>query len=366
MIKILVEGMTEGYGGKESYIINSFRAFDKSKFSFSFISYNKKIAYQDELESAGAEIIKIQGRDKGLFDYREALLDMFRNNHFDVLWANKTTLSSCEILEIAKRYSVPLRIVHSHSSANMGRKLTYVLHSINKLCVRNWANEFFACSEPAAKWFFGNKPCTLIKNGINVEKFRFDSEIRQLIRNKLGVDDCFVIGHIGRFGIEKNHSKLLHVFYEVHKRNPKTKLVLCGDGEERNNIEALIRDLGLNDSVILTGVIDNVNEVLQAMDLIVMPSLFEGLPFALLEAQAAGLKCIVSDTVSRESNILEWNSFLPLSSDDKIWANKIIETDISVDKRFSAADIMKEKGYDLYDCVELVVKIIDKYIECMK
>lgn len=362
MIKILVEGMTEGKGGKETYIINIFRAFDKSKFLFSFISYNEKIAYQDELEAAGAEIIEIQDRSKGIFAYRKALSEMFRNNHFDVLWANKTTLSSCEVLEIAKSYEIPLRIIHSHSSSNMGGELTYVLHNINKLFVRKWANEYFACSEMAAGWFFGNKSCTLIKNGINVAKFRFDSKIRESVRHELGMDDNLVLGHVGRFGIEKNHKKLLNVFYEVHKVNSKTKLILCGDGEERAHIESQIHELGLEDSVVLMGVISNVNEVLQAMDLIVMPSLFEGLPFALIEAQAAGLKCIVSDTVSQESDILGWNSFLPLSDDDKVWANKIIATDVTTDKRYSAAEVIKGKGYDICDCVRQIENIIGKHI----
>ncbi len=282
MIRILVEGMTKGKGGVEAFIMNTFRAFNKSKYSFTFISYDEQIAYQDELEAAGAEIIRINGRNKGLFEYRKNLSILFEKNKYDVLWANKTTLSSCEILEMAKKYAVPLRIVHSHSSSNMGGRLTYLLHHINKKRVRKWANEFFACSQTAAEWFYGNESCTLIKNGIDVEKFRFNAGVRKAIRQELGLDEYLVIGHVGRFGIEKNHKKLINVFHEVHKANPRTKLVLCGDGEERKNIEDQIQELNLGKDVILLGVINNVNEILQAIDVIVMPSLFEGLPFTLL------------------------------------------------------------------------------------
>ncbi|MBQ5961146.1 MAG: glycosyltransferase family 1 protein [Firmicutes bacterium] len=363
MIRILVEGMTEGKGGKEAFIMNTFRAFDKSKYSFSFISYNDRIAYQDELESFGAEIIRINGRNKGLLGYRRSLSDVFSKRKFDVVWANKTTLSSCEILEIAKRHSVPLRIVHSHSSSNMGGRLTFVLHSINKLFVKSLANEYFACSDTAAKWFFGNQSYTLIKNGIDVEKFRYNSGVRDLIRKEWKLNDCFVLGHVGRFGIEKNHTKLINVFNEVHKLQSNAKLVLCGDGEERIHIETLIKKLGLEDSVIIMGIVNNVNEVLQAMDLFVMPSFFEGLPFALLEAQAAGLKCVVSDTVSRESDVLGWNVFLPLSADDTIWAKKIIELENTNVFREDACDIIKDEGFDIKDTVQQVENIIRNHIE---
>lgn len=361
MIEILIEGMTNNRGGKESYITNIYNKLDKEQFNCSFIAYDEEIACETELRNNGADIIHLPARSTGLMNHRRALNQLFRQRHFDVLWAHKTTLSACEILEIAKHRKVPLRIVHSHSSSNMGNSFTGLMHAINKHFVRKWANEYFACSETAAKWFYGDKPSRLMKNGIDTKKFRFNPETREKIRHELGLEDFTVIGHVGRFGVEKNHRKLINVFNEAHKLNPKTKLVLCGDGKERDNIESQIHALDLEDSVILLGVISNVDEMLQAMDMIVMPSLFEGLPYALLEAQAAGLKCIVSDTVSRESDVLGWNSFLPLSANDKIWAKEIIETDVTVWKRYDAADAIKKNGFDIYDCVHQVERIIKQY-----
>lgn len=358
MIEVLIEGMTNNKGGKETYIINVFKMIDKSKFNFTFIAYDDEIAYEDYIRETGAEVVHLPSRDKGLFQFRKALDDLFNKRHFDVVWAHKTTLSSCEFLEIAKKHKVKLRIVHSHSSSNMGGRLTFILHSINKILIKKWANEFFACSESAAKWFYRNNEYKIMTNGIDVEKFRFDPEVRKRIRKELGLEDSFTIGHVGRFGIEKNHIKLINVFNEVKKINSNAKLVLCGDGEERANIEAQIKKLHLNDSVLLLGIVDNVNEVLQAVDIMVMPSLFEGLPFALLEAQAAGLKCVVSDTVSKESDIMEWNRFIPLSYEDDKWAKIILDSATSFDRSIGA-DIIRKKGFNLSECV----KHFEKYVE---
>ena len=360
MTEILIEGMTENKGGKESYILNSFKAFDKKKYNFTFIAYDDEIAYEDYLIRNGGRIIHLPQRSNGLFKYRKALDDLFKHNKYDVLWANKTTLSSCEILEIAKKNKVPLRIVHSHSSSNMGGKLTYILHSINKHCVRNWANEYFACSDTAGKWFYGDQPYKLIKNGIDVDKFRFNPDIREQVRKQLGLEGNFVIGHVGRLSIEKNHKKLISAFNEVKKTKADAKLVLCGDGEERSSIEEQIKQLGLTGDVILLGTVDNVNEILQAVDVIVMPSLFEGLPFALLEAQAAGLKCVVSDTISKESDIVGWNVPLPLSEKDEKWAKAICGLDISYDRADGANVIVKE-GFDITECIHIVESVIDEY-----
>lgn len=359
MINILFEGMTENRGGKEAYIMNMFRAFDKTRYAFSFIACDKVIAYEEEIFAAGARILWVPPRCDGLLAYRKALHQLFKKNHFDVLWANKTSLSSCEILEIAKKHGVPVRIVHSHCSSNMGGKLTWILHQINKRLVGNWANVRFACSDTAAAYFFGRKSVQLMKNGIDVDRFRFQPEVRYRIRVQLGLDDCLVIGHVGRFGVEKNHQKLISIFHELKKQRQDVRLLLCGDGEKRADIETQVRELDLQDSVMFLGVIDNVHEILQAMDLLVMPSLFEGLPFTLLEAQAAGLRCVVSDTVSRESDLLEGNEFLPLSLEERIWAQKILEIDQTYD-RAKAVEIVAKKGFCVMDCAKQAERIIEK------
>lgn len=357
MINILIEGMTNNRGGKETYIVNVYNALDKDKYHFTFIAYDEKIAYEDYLMETGAEIIHLPPRNEGLFRHKREIRNLLSQKHFDVVWSHKTTLSACELLAAAKKHGVPVRIVHSHSSANMGGKFTYVMHSINKMLIRRWANEYFACSDQAAKWFYGNYPVQIMKNGIDLERFKFNEVIRSKIRTDLDLNGFFVIGHVGRFGREKNHKKLLNIFNEYKKISSRSKLILVGDGEERENIERQIDALGLNDSVVLLGIVDNVNEILQAIDLIVMPSLFEGLPFALLEAQAAGLKCVVSDTVSRESDILGWNVFLPLDLEDIDWANEIDKINLDY-SRSQVLYTLQSDGWDRKTCVYQIEKIL--------
>ena len=197
----------------------------------------------------------------------------------------------------------------------------------------------------------------LMVNAFELDRFKFNANVRKKIREKFKIQDYFIIGHIGRFGEEKNHHKLLNVFLSYKNKNPKCKLILCGDGEKRPEIEQQIHALELDNDVILMGMIDNVNEILQAMDILVMPSLFEGLPFALLEAQTAGLKCIVSDTVSREADITGWNQFLPLDLSDQLWAEAIQKEDIAYN-RLDGYDIMCKAGFDIVKNMNTIETII--------
>ena len=329
--RVLIEGMTDNYGGKESYIMSIYRIIDKNKYLFDFIAYDDHIAYENEILKSGSQIIHVRPRHKGLFQYKKDLKAVIKRKSYDVVWSHKTTLSSCELLEIAKSEGVPVRVVHSHSSSNMGGKFTYIMHSINKRRVPRIATHLLACSEVASKWFYGDLESTIVKNGLDLKKFEFNSEVRKKVRKQFGLDGKLVLGHVGR--------------------------VLCGDGEERENIEAKIIELGIQDKVYLLGRVNNVNEILQAIDVIVMPSLFEGLPYALLEAQTAGLKCVVSNTVSRESDILGWNKFISLDADDKKWANQINDIDYDYDRQ-PAFDIMRDNGFDIIDCVNQIEEII--------
>ena len=359
MINIAFEGMTNNTGGKETYIINVFNALDKKKYKCFFIAYDEEIAYEQYLKDNGAIVVHVTSRNKNLFSFKKELNIFFSSNHIDALWAHKTTLSSCEILSIAKKHNVPVRIIHSHCSENMGGKLTYVLHTINKMTIDQKATVRVACSDVASKWFFDDKKSIILKNSIDLDKFKFNANVRKQMRKELNAEDKFVVGHVGRFGVEKNHTKLLSVFKKLHDQDKNTVLVLCGDGEERANIERKIADLELTDSVKLMGIVRNVQDYLQAFDIIVMPSLFEGLPFALMEAQASGLKCVVSDTVSPESNVVGWNVSIGLSMTDDEWVKGITSCDMKYD-RLEGYRILKEKGFDLKDCMKKVEKLINK------
>ena len=358
MKTIVIEGMTEGIGGKETYIINTFRAMDKKKYRFIFISYNDQIAYEQELVDNSAIIAHVTPRNKNPLVFWTDLDQLFANNRIDVVWAHKTTLSSCEILMLAAKHGVPVRMIHSHSSENMGGRFTRIMHDFNKKRLDRYATVRLACSDVAARWFYDDRSSIILKNAIDLNRYRFDPAVRERIRSKLGIRDQFVLGHVGRFGAEKNHQKLLHVFAALLQEKPDAYLILCGDGELRGQIEQTIHKLSITEHVKLLGNVSNVNEMLQAFDILIMPSLFEGLPFALLEAQASGLKCVVSDTVSSESNILGWNVAVPLNALDPEWVKAIQGLDLHYD-RIDGYFGMKKNGFDLSDSIFVLERIME-------
>lgn len=350
--------MTENKGGKETFVINHYKKMLPTKqYEFTFIAYDDEMAYEDYLVETGATVVHLPPRNKGLLQYISALNSLLLRNEYDVVWAHETSLSKCELLVLAKLHKVPKRLIHSHSSSNMGGRFTYVMHSLNKIFLPLWVTDSLACSEPAAKWFYWKNDYRIIKNGIDVDLFRYDPEVRDSIRASLGLKNAFVVGHVGRFGFEKNHKKLIDVFYQLLQIRPEAKLLLCGDGEERANIEAQIEELGISNTVLFMGVVDNVHQILQAMDVLVMPSLFEGLPFALLEAQATGLDCVVSDTVSRESDVTGQIEFLPLALEDMQWA-KVVSKKFN-DDRSKSAEIIKQKGFDINESIRIVEELLE-------
>lgn len=359
---MLFEGMSLNKGGLETYIINVYNALNKNNYRFFFIAYDKEIAYEKYLKNTGAEVIHVTSRSVNPYRYIKELANIFKRNRIDVFWAHKTTLSLCEAMILAKKYKVPVRMIHSHSSENMGGKFTYIMHNLNKKFIRKEANVFLACSEVASKWFYGDKKSIIMRNAINLERFKFDPKTRSRIRNELMIEDKFVVGHVGAFNNVKNHNKLLHIFKSFHEQEPNSILLLCGDGELRKDIENTIHELQIDNSVILLGMIDNVNEVLQAFDIYVMPSLFEGLPFSIMEALASGLICIVSDTISQESNVIGRNVSVGLDASNVEWVNIVRNFKTPID-RFWGYEEMKKCGFDIKDNVAKIELIINKKLQ---
>lgn len=363
MVNILIEGMTENAGGKESYVMNFFRAIDRSKYKFVFVAYCPRIAYEEEIVLLGGKVEHLPPRCAGLIKYRKAIGALMGKGNFDVVWAHKTTLSSCEVLEIAKKKKVPVIMVHSHSSANMGGKFTYIMHQLNKRRIHKWGTHFLACSEVAAKWFYGNHKAEIIKNAIDVEKFKFSERVRERIRKEYGLEDDKVICQVGRLSKEKNHDWTLNVMAAFVKKEPRCCLLICGDGDERDSIVKKIVELGLDGNVKMLGSVGNIHEVLQAADAMIMPSFFEGLPFALLEGQCAGLRFLASDTVSRESSLFQDNVFLPLQATECDWVNELEK--LVTHERNRNEDYLRviEAGFDLSSNVRRIEKMINSALE---
>lgn len=331
MKKILVFGMTENPGGVESVIMNYYRNIDRTKIQFDFLcnSY-EKIAYEDEVLKLGAKTIHFPARSKDYFGYKRKLGLFFKEHakEYAAIWVNVCSLANIDYLKMAKKYGIAKRIIHSHSSQNMDGRLRGYLHQHNKRHIGDYATDFWACSEDAAKWFYAEpalSKCVLIHNAIDVDKMKFSPEARRKIRAQIGWDDCYILGNIGRLHFEKNQAFALDIFAELVRSEPKARLVLVGQGEDEKMLKDKILKLGISDKVYMAGLQSNPSEWLSAFDLFLFPSVFEGLSLAAMEAQANGLPTLLSKGVIPEEVKINRNVvFLDLKAGSTVWKDTIL------------------------------------------
>ena len=332
---------------------------DKKKFLFDFLLFtDSTIGYYDEAKSLGATIFRLPKRKDGYIRYRKWLDAFFKenaSNYVAIHWCG-CSLTSISPIYYAKKYGIPIRIVHTHSSNTHGLH-NKIFHYLNRYRISSISTHAMACSDVAAKYFFRGtkleKQCAVVKNGIDLDFFQFDLQKRLDMRNQLGISDEFVIGHVGRFTKVKNHNFLLDVFVEIIKQR-KALLLLIGEGEIMDEIKVKVLNLGLQNSVRFLGVCDNVNDILQAMDCFLFPSFYEGLPFALVEAQAAGLPIYTSTNVSSEVNITNNVTFISLEKDAKFWASEILSLEFA---RIKVNDKIIKKGYSIKDTVDFLEEV---------
>lgn len=340
-------------GGAETMIMNLYRNIDREKIQFDFVENSSKPAvFDDEIQALGGKIYRCPHYNgKNHVIYIRWWKDFFAAHKGEYPIVHGHLGSTAAIyLSIAKKYDV-YTIAHSHSISSL-RSLHGVAYSSFAYPTRFIANHFFACSMAAAISRYGKKVannrerCTVLPNAIDMNKFVFNKYVRQKMRTLLGITDSqFVIGSVGRFVKPKNHLFLVDVFEEIHKRNDNMVLLLVGDGGLRAQIEAHIAEKGLQDYVIFTGVKSNVQDYYQAMDVFLMPSLYEGLPLSLVEAQTAGLPCCVSTAVPGESAITELVQFRPLTDSAAEWGDWVLKR--CKEPRQNVTSRIRQAGYDI-------------------
>ena len=328
MIRVLHIVTYMGRGGLETMLMNYYRNIDRSKIQFDFLTHRDCEAdYDKEITNLGGKIYHLPYLNPFSKSYLNALDNFFANHkEYKIVHSHLDCMSSIP-LKYAKKNGVKVAIAHSHNS-NQPKDKKYLLKILYKRLIPKYADKLFACSLNSGIWMFGKKyknDITILNNAINTEDYVYNYKTRLRVRERFGLDNDFVIGHIGRFSIQKNHTFLLDIFKSVHDKFPCTKLLLVGDGELRPSIERKIRDLNLCDSVILTGVVDNVSEISQAFDVFCFPSLFEGLSVAMIEMQATGVKCIISDTISKECIVTDNVDVVSLKNDTSAWAETILK-----------------------------------------
>lgn len=299
------------------------------------------------------------------FSYIKNLKKIFKENDYKVVHSHVNALSVFP-LYAAKKVGVKIRIAHSHSTSSKKEHGRNFIKNILRLFSKKYATHYFACSELAGRWLFGDKTfdkglVTVINNAIELEKYKFNADIRNKLRVQYGLTNQFVIGHIGRFMSQKNHTFLIDIFNEVQKRRSDAKLILIGDGPLYNEIAEKVEQLGLTDKVVFTGVRSDAGEYYNAMDVFVLPSLYEGFGIVLIEAQANGLPCVASTEVPEEVNIANQVDFLELSDSVESWASHIVNLDTEINRDAYFYKI-KNSAFDIEIEAQ---KLEDKYMEIL-
>lgn len=333
-------------GGLETMLMNYYRAMDREKVQFDFLVHRMDRAdYDDEIESLGGIIWRLPRLVPWNLRYRNALNGFFREHpEYRIVHTHLNCLSSV-ILNAAKKAGVPVRIAHSHS-ADQQKDLKYPIRLYYRRQIPKTATELFACGKQAGDWLYRGLPYRIVSNAIDAAAYAYDSSVREKIRKEFGLSEkTLVVGHVGRFSPMKNHRFLIQVFASVHKNEQDSCLLLVGDGNLRQELEQQIRADGLTDAVILTGIRTDVNQLLQAMDVFVFPSLYEGLPVTLVEAQAAGLPCLVSSSVTDECRFTDAYEMENLTSSSEQWAGKALALSRCV--RSNTTSAVQDAGFDI-------------------
>lgn len=338
-------------GGVESVVMNYYRHMDRTKVQFDFIcdEDSTNIPY-DEIYKLGGKIIKIPCYTK-IIKYHKQLKKILAEGNYKIVHSHINTLSVFSLFA-AKCAKVPVRIAHSHSTTNKKEKKRNLIKQILKPFSKFFATNYMCCSELAGRWLFGDKTYNqgkvfLLNNAIDVEKFSYNQEIRNQIRNKMSINkDCIVVGHIGRFVDQKNHSFLIDIFNEIHKINENSILLLAGQGPILDEIVERVKELKLEKNVKFLGQRDDAYKLYQAFDIFILPSLYEGLPVVGVEAQAAGLLVILSDSTTKETKILDSTKFISLQKDANFWANETLNAFKSY-VRTNTTEIMRKNNFDI-------------------
>lgn len=371
-LRVLQVGMTRNLGGIETYLIEQFRHLDKSKIDYDFVNITGEysICYEDEILASGSKIFKVVSRHKNpLLHYWQWFNILLQNKGiYDVIVLNTNSLEYVFPLVLGKIFGIPVRVIHSHNSGfenkqGLARRL---LVGMNKKLLAWSANLRFACSQFAGQWMFKYNPYHVIYNAIDIHKYDADLIVREETRNALGLHTELTLLHVGRFSYQKNHSFLLDIFKEVHRIQPDSVLLLVGDTTEESEflteVKRKIKAYGLENVVRLLGRRDDVNKIMQAADVLVMPSFFEGLTVVGIEAQASDLPLLLSDTVTKELGLLPSTQFISLEAGPTAWAEAIVNS--KQHNRQSRYEELKAAGYDIGNETERVEKLlIDAYHE---
>ncbi len=353
MKKILVFGITDKPGGVESVIMNYYRHIDRSKVQFDFLCNTKTVAYEQEINELGGNIYRLTARSENRKQFYHELNEFMKQyaKQYECIWVNVCSLANIDYLKYAKKYGIQRRIIHAHNSQNMDSKLRGLLHYANKQIIDRYATDFWSCSEEASIFFYKNSiirssKYRLVNNAIDLNKFAFDETVRNQYRNQLHLDNNTVILNVGRFHFQKNQLYLIDIFEEYQKRNKDSLLIITGMGEDEQKLRKYVEDKSLTDKVIFLIERSDVNNILMASDIFVFPSLFEGFPLTLVEAQASGIPILCSSSITEKVKMSNNISFISINEPASTWADAIERTNTTRQSEQNIITI-RRNGFDI-------------------
>lgn len=353
--------------GIESFIMNMYRHIDRSKVQFDFLVLrNQKEFYDEEIEELGGKKYFVYSNARNtlfrIFDETKQIENFLKKHPYDIVHIHYTTPLRAPYLLAAQNAGVKARIYHAHSAAVSGKsKLKLIIYDYYREKISKWGTDWFGCSKAAAEWIFpqsliDSKKVKIVHNGIDTNRFKFDKKKRVEMRRMLGLEDNnFVLIHTGRFIEQKNQEFVLDIFKDVKRQYTYTKMLFLGTGDLLKKVKEKARKLGIQDDTLFLGVKSNVEDYLCAADCYVMPSLYEGLPVAAVEAQCSGLPSIMSTNITNEVALTDKTEFVSLDEPVSEWSKRIFKyKDLP---RTDASSIIATSGY----AVQNVAKWLEEY-----
>ena len=349
-------------GGAETFLMKVYRKLDREKYQIDFcLNVKEECFYSKEIRALGGKIFFIPSKSENRKEFKKRLFELVKSEGYEYVLRITSNAMGFMDVAIAKKAGAKICSVRSSNSSDGSCFAVKLLHYIGRILYGKCVDVKFAPSKLAAKYTFGkrafeNKEVFILNNALDLSIYKFYPEERKRIREELGIADRVVVGHVGRFMKQKNHEFLLDVFYEMKKQNEKAKLLLVGgNGDLESQIRQKVADLGLEKEVIFVGIRSDIPQLMSAMDVLVMPSLYEGMPNVVIEAQSTGLPCVISDTITKESNITGLVKYLPLS-EPRIWAQEAFSS--ADGQRMDIAQKFLDSHYDIDSTVANFVKLV--------
>lgn len=337
-IRVLqINSGSKSFGGVSSFLYNVYTNIDRDQVQFDFLSPNETTygIHRGEIEAMGGRIYELGITGNTLtrkIKLYDRLYKFLKQNSYSIVHINSGNFFfNLFAVKAVRKAGVEHRIVHSHNAGDMSHsRIKRSAFGALKPELEKNATKLLACSNKAAAYMFTSETVKagrvqIVKNGINAERFKFDQKVRDEARRELGVEDLFVVGHVGRFYEQKNHRYLIRIFEKVHEKDEKSVLLLFGKGVLEDEIRKMVEERGLSDCVRFMGEVSDIERMYQAMDVFVMPSFHEGLPVSCVEIQAAGVPCVLADTITDEIRIQDSVQFLKLEDSPERWADAVLQ-----------------------------------------